>query len=45
MNWLIFVLALIILVLLVICYALLVMVYDAEEEAERARRAWKENGK
>ncbi len=43
MNWLIFVMAIVIAFLLVICYALMVMAHDADERAERMHRAWKES--
>ena len=43
MNWLIFVLAIVIAFLLVICYALLVVASDADERADEMYRAWKES--
>ena len=42
MNWLIFVMAIVIAFLLVICYALMVIAHDADERAEEMERAWKE---
>lgn len=42
MRWIIYVLAMVVSILLVICYALLVMVHEADEKADRMYRAWKD---
>ena len=43
MRTAIIVLLMIVCVLLVLCYALLVMAYEADERAERMYRKWKED--
>ena len=43
MKWIVFVLAMVICILLLICYSLLVMAADADERAEEMYRRWKES--
>ena len=43
MKWIVFVLAMVICILLLICYSLLVMASDADERAEEMYRRWKES--
>ena len=42
MKWIVFVLAMVICILLLICYSLMVMASDADERAEEMYRRWKE---
>jgi hypothetical protein len=42
MKWVIFVMAIAICLLMILCYALLVTAYEADERAERMYRKWKE---
>lgn len=43
MRWIIFVMMMVICLLLVLCYALLVTAYEADERADRMYRKWKES--
>ncbi len=43
MKWIVFVLAMVICILLLICYSLMVMASDADERAEEMYRRWKES--
>ena len=43
MRFIIFVLMAVVLILLIICYSLLVMVVEAEKDAEETYRRWKES--
>lgn len=43
MRWIIFVMLMVICLLLVLCYALLVTAYEADERADRMYRKWKES--
>ncbi len=43
MKWIVFVLAMVICILLLICYSLLVMASEADERAEEMYRRWKES--
>ena len=43
MRWIIFVMLMVICGLLILCYALLVTAYEADERADRMYRKWKES--
>ena len=42
MRWIVMVLLMALCILMVMCYALMVMVHEADERAERMYRKWKE---